>query len=135
MNREGLARVVAQAKASDAVIYAVGIGSPKPGIDEMARLMRDPEARRRMLYDPPIDADQLHRLTDPTGGYTQLVATSAGLSPTVIRIVDDLSRQYILSFEPAHASDGKAHTLKVATRDSQLVVRARSEYVASPPRP
>jgi VWFA-related protein len=135
MNREGLARVVAQAKASNAVIYAVGIGAPKPGIDEMTALMRDPDARRRMLYDPPIDADQLHRLTDPTGGYTQLVATSAGLSPTVIRIIDDLSEQYILGFEPAHPADGKAHSLKVTVRNTTLVVRARSEYVAAAPRP
>ena len=134
-NRDGLARVVAQAKASSAVLYAVGIGQPKPSLDEMTAIVKDPDARRRLLYDPPIDVDQLHRLTDPTGGYTQLIATSAGLSPTVIRIIDDLSQQYILGFEPAHPADGKTHTLKVTVRNAQLVVRSRAEYSASPAPP
>jgi Ca-activated chloride channel homolog len=135
VNREGLARVVAQAKASDAVIYAVAIGRPKPSDDELIKQLADQQARRRLIYDPPIDVDQLRRLTDPTGGYTQLIPTSATLSANVIRIVDDVSQQYILGFEPARLPDGKPHTLKVTTRDGRLKVRSRTEYVATPARP
>jgi VWFA-related protein len=132
VNREGLAQAVAQAIRSDAVIYAVAIGRPKPPLEEMIRQMTDPEARRQNLYDPPIDVDQLRRLTDPTGGYSQIIAASSALPATVIRVVDDVSRQYVLGFEPASAADGRPHTLKVAVRDSRLKVRARTEYIANP---
>ena len=36
-----------------------------------------------------VDLDVLRQLSDPTGGYSQLVALSADLSSTVIHIVDD----------------------------------------------
>jgi VWFA-related protein len=134
-NREGLARVVAQARASDAAIYAIAIGDPKPDANELARQLADPVTRRKLTYDPPIDVDQLKRLTDPTGGYTQLVPTSATLSLTAIRVVDDVSRQYVLGFEPGNP-DGKSHALRVVVRNNDsLKVRARTDYAASPPRP
>jgi VWFA-related protein len=130
-NRAGLARAVAQATASDAVIYAVAIGWPKPPLEDMVRLLADPDFHRRLTYDPPIDVEQLRSLTDPTGGYTQLIPTSAQLSDTVIHVVDDLSQQYILGFEPAQAPDNKPHTLVVTVRDPHLIVRARTQYVAA----
>ncbi len=132
LNREGLARAVAQATSSDAVIYAAAIGRPKPSLEESIRQNQDPVLRRQNMYDPPIDVDQLRKLTDPTGGYTRLIATSAELSATLIRIVDDLSQQYVLGFDPAAAADGKPHTLKVTVRDPRLRVRARTEYIATP---
>jgi VWFA-related protein len=131
-NRAGLARAVAQATASDAVIYTIGIGPPKPSTEEMFAQMRDPAARQRMLYDPPIDVAELRRLTDPTGGYTQLVPTSATLSSTVIRIIDDLSAQYVLGFESAHPQDGQPHALRVTVKDNSLKIRARTQYVDTP---
>ena len=131
-NRVGLARAVTQAMASDAVIYAIGIGPPKPTNEEMFAQLRDPATRQRLLYDPPIDVDELRRLTDPTGGYTQLVPTSATLSSTVIRIIDDLSAQYILGFESAHPQDGQPHALRVTVKDRNLKIRARSQYVDAP---
>jgi len=133
VNRDGLARVIAQATTSDAVVYAVAIGRAKPSIDEMLRQNADPDERRRNLYDPPIDIDQMRRLTDPTGGYSKLIPTSADLAPAVIEIVDDVSRQYVLGFEPANPRDGRTHTLKVTVRDSRLRVRARTEYLAGSP--
>jgi Ca-activated chloride channel family protein len=127
-NREGLARAVAQATASEAVIYVVGIGPPKPSAEEMLKLARDPVTRRGLMYDPPIDVNELRRLTDPTGGYTQLVPTSATLTSTVIRIVDDLSNQYVLSFESAHPHDGEPHAIRVTAKNKNLQIRARTTY-------
>jgi Ca-activated chloride channel homolog len=128
-NRAGLARAVAQATASDAVVYTIGIGPPKPPMEEMLKLLQDPATRRGIIYDPPIDVDAMRALTDPTGGYTQLVPTSATLSSTIIRIVDDLSNQYVLAFESAHPQDGKPHALRVTARDRNLKVRARTQYI------
>ena len=95
---------------------------------DIARQYADPELRRQNLYDPPIDMDQIRRLTDPTGGYAQLIPTSEALSPSVIRIVDDVSEQYLLGFEPANPGDGRRHKLTISVRDTHMTVRARSEY-------
>ena len=63
-----------------------------------------------------VDVDLLRRLTDPTGGYTQLASSTADLPSTVISIADDLGAQYTIGFESEH-SDGRFHTLKVTTRN------------------
>jgi Ca-activated chloride channel family protein len=131
VNREGLSRAVQQARESEAVIYAVGIGRPKPPLDELLRQMQDPATRLELAYDPPVDLDLLRQLTDPTGGYSQLVPSSADLSSNVIHIADDLSAQYVLGFEPAEPSDGKTHAVKVTVAIPGLLVRTRSAYVAA----
>ena len=130
VNRDRLESAVQHALASAAVIYAVGIGRAKPSLDELVRL--DSAARLRLASDPPVDLDLLRQLTDRTGGYSQLVASSANLSSTVIQIADDLSAQYVLGFESAQPLDGKSHTLKVTVANPGLRVRTRSEYVAAP---
>ena len=130
INREGLNAAVQHALASEAVIYAVGIGRAKPSFDELMKL--DAAARLQMAYDPPVDLELLQQLTDPTGGYSQLVASSANLSSTVIQIADDLSAQYVLGFESAQPLDGTSHTLKVTVATPGLRVRSRSGYVAAP---
>jgi Ca-activated chloride channel family protein len=130
VNRAGLESAVQHALESDALIYAVGIGKPMPPIDEFLR--QDAAARLQMAYDPPVDLDLLKQLTDPTGGYSQLVASSANLSSTVIQIADDLSAQYVIGFESTQPLDGKSHALKVTVANPGLRVRSRSEYVAAP---
>ena len=128
LNRDLLTRAVQQAQQSEALIYVIGIGAPKPSTEQLMAL--DPETRRRYFYDPPVDVDLLRRLTDPTGGYTQLASSTADLASTVISIADDLSAQYMIGFESAY-SDGTFHTLKVTTRDPRQRVRAKTGY-ASP---
>jgi hypothetical protein len=69
----------------------------------------------------------LRQLTDPTGGYTQLVSSSGDLASTVITIADDLGAQYTLGFDSKYA-DGRFHTLKVVTRNPDYRVRAKTGY-------
>jgi len=126
LNRPLLDRAVQQARQSEALIYVIGIGVAKPPMNEFFDL--DPETRRKFFYDPPVDVDVMRRLTDPTGGYTQLTVSSANLAQSVISIADDLSAQYMIAFESEHA-DGKYHTLKVTTRNPRYKVRARTGYV------
>ena len=129
VNRAGLESAVQHALESDALIYAVGIGKPMPPIDEFLR--QDAAAHLQMAYDPPVDLELLQQLTEPTGGYAQLVASSANLSSTVIQIADDLSAQYVIGFESAQPLDGTPHTLKVTVANPGLRVRSRREYVAA----
>jgi Ca-activated chloride channel homolog len=125
MNRELLKRAVQQARQSEALVYAIGIGVAKPSVDQWFAL--NPAARLRFFYDPPVDIDVLRQLTDPTGGYAQLVSSSAGLVPTVISIADDLGAQYTIGFDSKYA-DGRFHTLKVLTRNPDHRVRAKTGY-------
>jgi Ca-activated chloride channel family protein len=128
LNRGLLTRAVQQGQQSEALIYVIGIGVPKPPFEKFYSL--DRESRLRFFYDPPVDVDLLRRLTDPTGGYTQVASSTADLPSTVISIADDLSAQYMIGFESA-APDGGFHTLTVTTRNPRDRVRAKTGY-ASP---
>jgi Ca-activated chloride channel family protein len=130
-NTGRLKQAVQQSQASDAVVYALGIGRPRPPLGQLL----DANQARQLLYEPPVDVDLLRQLTDPTGGYAQLVSSSADLSSTVIRIADDLSAQYVIGFESAQPADGRTHTVKVRVRNPDLRIRTRSEYVAMPRTP
>lgn len=106
---EGSLNVV---RRSDAVLYAVGVGT-----------------RRRV----PVDTNLLDRLTKETGGYTEPVRSPSEIASAVARICDDLQSQYLLTFQPAHA-DGKYHPIKVSAKGTRLKVRTRAGYVSAPGR-
>jgi len=125
LNRDLLKRAVQQARQSEALVYVIGIGVPKPPANQWFVL--SPEARLRFFYDPPVDVEMLRQLTDPTGGYTQLVSSSGDLASTVITIADDLGAQYTVGFDSKYA-DGRFHTLKVVTRNPDYRVRAKTGY-------
>ena len=97
-------------RRSDAVLYAVGIGT------------------RRGV---PVDTNLLDDLTKESGGYAEPVRSPSEIASAVARICDDLQSQYLLTFEPAHA-DGKYHPIRVSTKDTRLKVRTRAGYVSAP---
>jgi Ca-activated chloride channel family protein len=91
------------------------------------------------LDDPRSDAapdrNSLDMRTGPladlaqwTGGSLSVVNTPADANATARRIVAELRHQYLMTFE-ASAPEGW-HPLVVRARDSHLVVRARSGYIA-----
>jgi VWFA-related protein len=102
---EGARNVV---RASDAVLYAIGIGT-RGGM--------------------PVDTEVLDGLTKESGGYTEPLRTPSEIVAAVARICDDLQAQYLLTFEPAHA-DGKYHPIRVRAKDTRMNVRTRAGYVA-----
>ena len=79
-----------------------------------------------------VNPTTLREITDESGGRTEVVTTSAELSAASARIAEELNHQYVMGFTPAHASDGKFHTLRVRTHNTTYKVRARSGYVAEP---
>jgi Ca-activated chloride channel family protein len=75
----------------------------------------------------------LRELTDPTGGYTELVTDAAELAPATARIADELNAQYMLGYSPTHNADAEYHSIRVKTLRADLRVRARRGYIATPP--
>ena len=107
---DGLAsriRAADQIRRSGAALYAVGIG----------------------LGHEPVNRRMLGILSEPTGGYFEVVSNGAMLEGAVGRVADDLRDQYILAFEPTK-SDGEFHRIQVRTKAAEHRVRARSGYAA-----
>jgi VWFA-related protein len=73
----------------------------------------------------------LKTLSAPFGGtYLELKGTE-DLRQMFAGLADDLHHQYLLGFT-THTLDGKVHKLSVKVRRSDLSVRARASYVATP---
>ena len=102
-------------RRADAFIYAIAIDAPS----------------RRPVSGRP-DPYALREITDASGGYTEVVHTSAELAPATARIAQELNRQYLLGYVPPRGADGKYHSIRVRTRDDSHRVRARRGYVAEP---
>jgi Ca-activated chloride channel family protein len=98
-------------QASDAVMYAVGLGRGARAAD----LTR-----------------QLSRLADTSGGRAVMAPDTSALPAAFADVVDELSHQYVLSYSPTNDKrDGtwRALTVEVPGRDVRL--RARQGYRAT----
>ena len=78
-----------------------------------------------------LDEGALRRVTDQTGGHTEVVDDFGDLNGATGRIADELSKQYYLGYASPGVKDGRWHAIKVEVRDRRLNVRARRGYVAS----
>jgi Ca-activated chloride channel family protein len=81
--------------------------------------------------DERVNADALRRITDDTGGRTEIVRGFRNLDEATARIADELSKQYYLGYSSTRPKDGRWHTIRVEVRDRRLTVRSRRGYVAS----
>jgi hypothetical protein len=81
----------------------------------------------------PVNRRMLGDLSEPTGAYFEIVSNGSMLEAAVSRVADDLRDQYMLAFEPT-TRDGELHRIAVRTLPAEHRVRARSGYVAEPPR-
>jgi len=81
--------------------------------------------------DEHVNADNLRRITDDTGGRTEIVHGFKDLDQATARIADELSKQYYLGYSSTRPKDGRWHAIRVETKDRKLTVRARRGYVAS----
>ena len=113
------ADVSALASAIDVPVYIFGIVA---SIDNPSADTRVSTTERSPLSGPLAD------LASWTGGHVFIASTPAQRSVAARQIVDELRHQYLLAFE----SSGQPgwHPLVVRARAKDLVVRARSGYVA-----
>jgi Ca-activated chloride channel family protein len=107
--REGLRR-------SDAFVYAIAIDS---ATEQRVSTRVNPEA--------------LREITGPSGGYTEVVRSSADLGPATQRIADELNLQYTLGFATTRPQDGSWRTIRVRVKDHDYIARARRGYYATLP--
>ncbi len=78
-----------------------------------------------------VNGDALRRLTDDTGGLTEIVRGAAGLPRATARIADELSRQYELGYVSSRDKDGQWHAIRVDVPGRRVIIRARAGFYAS----
>jgi hypothetical protein len=78
-----------------------------------------------------VDGNALRRITDDTGGRTEIIRGFGDLAGATTRIADELSKQYYLGYISPGKRDGLWHEIRVEVKGRGLVVRARRGYVAS----
>jgi len=78
-----------------------------------------------------VNGDALRRITDDTGGLTEIVRGAAGLPRATARIADELSRQYDLGYISSGEKDGKWHVIRIEIPGRRVIVRARTGFYAS----
>jgi Ca-activated chloride channel family protein len=112
------AEILALARRSDAVIYAVGLLGTSP------------------IDDDEEDAGLLKRLCRDTGGVAYFPRTPDDIAAVSARVASDLREQYIIGFTPGTPTGGRTFRkldVKVtATGQGPLRVRTRAGYEASP---
>ena len=116
VSRLKYADVLALARQSDAVIYAIGL-----------------------LGDSPVEEEEdsglLKRLCKDTGGVAYFPRTAEEIASASRQVADDLREQYTLGFEPAERTDARAfrkiEVRVTAAGAGRLHVRTRSGYLAA----
>jgi len=117
-------QVSAIASEIDVPVYILGV---VPAIDNPAEDTATMSVERSALAGPLAD------LANWTGGHVFVVSTPGQRSIAARQIIDELRHQYLIAFE----SSGNPgwHPLVVRARQKDLVVRARSGYMAGQSRP
>ena len=82
-----------------------------------------------------VSPDALREITGPSGGYTEVIHSSADLAPATERIANELNKQYTLGYTPAKPPDGEWRGIRVRLRDKGFFARARRGYFALPRNP
>jgi len=116
--------VSAVASSIDVPVYIFGIVLP---IDDPAMDVATPSAEHSALAGPLAD------LAAWTGGHVFVVSSPSQRSVAARQMVDELRHQYLIAFESSGTPGW--HPLEVRAHRKDLVVRARSGYIAGQSRP
>ena len=82
-----------------------------------------------------VNPDALREITGPSGGYTEVIHSSADLGPATERIANELDQQYTLGYTPNKPPDGQWRSIRVRIKDHEYYARARRGYFAVPRAP
>lgn len=116
--------VSAIASAIDVPVYIIGIVS---SVDNPAADIGVVTAERSALTGPLSD------LTAWTGGRVFVASTPAERSASARQVVDELRHQYLIAFESSGRPGWRPLVVRALGKD--LIVRARSSYIAGQSRP
>jgi Ca-activated chloride channel homolog len=117
-SRLSAAEVSGIASAIDVPVYILAVVSP---LDHVG-------ASTAVNSERPVPVGDLADLARWTGGEFFVTSLPPETSQAAERIVEELRHQYLIAFEPAGRTGWRP--LEVRTRGRQLVVRARSGYIA-----
>jgi Ca-activated chloride channel family protein len=109
------------ASSIDVPVYIIVVVSP---FDRLGVTEAEDRAAYEALANGPLG-----NLARWTGGEIFLASSPAHTSLAARQIVTELRHQYFIGFEPDNSRPGW-HPISVRTRQKDLVVRARSGYVA-----
>jgi Ca-activated chloride channel family protein len=79
------------------------------------------------------DTATLADLARWTGGDMRIVSLSAHTAAAIADLFAEIRHQYLITFEPGERAGW--HPLEIRTRKNNLIVHARSGYIAGPSRP
>lgn len=77
-----------------------------------------------------VNVEALRRITDDTGGRTEVIVSPRDLDPATAGIADELSRQYFLGYVSSLPKDGRWHAIEVRVKKGNYTIRARKGFVA-----
>jgi Ca-activated chloride channel homolog len=123
-SRMNAAEVAAVASGIDVPVYILGTVA---SIDNPTEEIATASVERSALAGPLGD------LAARTGGHTFVVSTPAQRSLAARQIIDELRHQYLIAFESSGTPGW--HPLEIRARKKDLIVRARSGYIAGQSRP
>ena len=78
-----------------------------------------------------VNPEALREITATSGGYTEVVRTSADLGPATERIANELNKQYTLGYVPSRPPDGSWRAIRVRVRNGDYFTRARRGYFSA----
>ena len=136
-------------RRTEVLVYAIGIDasdglhrqagppralpqpSPFPGKAPPPQTARPPQARSGSPVDR-VNPEALRRITDESGGRTEVIVSARDLEPATASIANELSQQYFLGYDSSVPKDGRWHTINVElARPGRHTVRARRGFVAN----
>jgi Ca-activated chloride channel family protein len=136
-------------RRTEVLVYAIGIDasdglhrppgpprpmpqpSPFPGRAPPPQTARPPQARSGSPVDR-VNPEALRRITDESGGRTEIIVSPRDLDPATASIANELSQQYFLGYDSSVPKDGRWHTINVElARPGRYTVRARRGFVAN----
>jgi len=125
---------IRDAEESGVVIYTVRYNT-LPQLPERLSQIADAKTRERlrvkMTRDYSAGGGYLQSLSDKTGGRLYDAETLTDVPRAFTAITEELGRQYSLGYYPkGQVRPGEKRDIKVRTRSANLVVHARTSYVA-----
>jgi VWFA-related protein len=141
--REGLRRAIvvftdgvdnaSRLKPSDASGIASQVDVPVYIVGLVHAIDNPDEATSTKSVERSALTGSLSNLAAWTGGHVFMASTAAQRSLVAKQIVDELRHQYLIAIEASGAPGW--HPLQIRARNKDLIVRARSGYIAGQSRP
>lgn len=116
----------------------VPVPSPFPGKPGLPQTPRTPKPANRPSNPKSnasvdrLNVETLRRITDESGGRTEIIVSPRDLDPATASVADELSRQYFLGYSSSAPKDGRWHTIEVRlNRPGTYTVRARRGFISN----